>query len=104
MQQATQDARTARLSLQPLVPRGETAGPARRDAACGGGVRAPARVALGHPERVLAERGEMLAAEQAAVGDGLAVLRAAPRPPACLLGHPATDAPARCSVVHRLER
>ena len=39
-------------------------------------------LALGHHERVLAERREVLAAERAAIGGGLAILRAADRPPA----------------------
>lgn len=105
MQEAAQHTRAAGLRRQPLVTRGETAGSARRDDARGVGVPAPARVALGHHERVLAERREVLATERAAIGGGLEVLGAAHRPPAWLLGHRATDATARDpSVVHRLAR
>src|SRR3954451_18569663 len=98
MQQAAQQTRPAGLRREPLVARGETAGPARGDDARGVGVPAPARIALGDHERVLAERREVLAAERAAIGGGLEVLRTAHGPPAWLLGHRATDATARAAA------
>jgi hypothetical protein len=101
MQQAPQQTHVSGLRLEPLVARGEPAGPTRRDDARGVGVPPPARIALGYHERVLAERREVFAAERAAIRGGLEVLRAAHRPPTWLLGHRAADAIDQGTLVPR---
>jgi hypothetical protein len=67
---------------------------------------APARVPLGHDQHVLAERGQLLAAERAAVGGRLAILGPADDPPpgAVDLGHGAKDRTASCGAEARYRR
>jgi hypothetical protein len=74
--------RRARLSGSPLFASRELAGLPLREHAVGVGVAAAAGVSFGRDQHVLAEGREVAAAEGAAIGGGLAVLRPAHRPPA----------------------
>src|SRR2546423_11031827 len=73
---APPQARWPRLCLQPLLPRRQPAALAGSHHALGVRVPPPPRIALGKDQHVLAERGQVTAAKRAAVGRGLAVLRA----------------------------
>jgi hypothetical protein len=81
VEQAPQSAGLRRLPGQPFVLGRQPAGLARGQRALGVGVAPAARVALGHDQDVLAQRGQVFVAERAAVGRRLEVLRAPDRPP-----------------------
>jgi CHAD domain-containing protein len=69
------------LGAQPLVAQHQLPPFARAHHALGVRVAAAAGVAFGGDQHVLAERGELMAAERTAVRRGLAIRRAAHRPP-----------------------
>src|SRR5436305_290484 len=74
--------RTPAGGALPFLAGGQAARFARCEHAAGVGVAAARAVALGGHQHVLAERGKVVAAERTAIRGGLAVLRAADRPPA----------------------